>query len=61
MDSQLLDKISSLELQISNLETVKRELVVKLSLMEITNKRAFFSIAIVIIINQILIIGLLFK
>lgn len=57
----LEDKFKSLETQVGNLETIKREVVIKLSQMEIANKRAFLSIAFVIIINQILIISLLFR
>ena len=57
----LEDKFKSLETQVANLETIKQEVVIKLSQMEIANKRAFLSIAFVIIINQILIISLLFR
>jgi hypothetical protein len=57
----LEDKFKSLETQVANLEIIKREVVIKLSQMEIANKRAFLSIAFVIVINQILIISLLFR
>ncbi len=57
----LEDKFKSLETQVANLETIKREVVIKLSQMEIANRRAFLSIAFVVVINQILIISLLFR